>query len=507
MPLNEQSGGASAEAQAAAGMRELLRSPHARLAIGVMLMEFAAGITVYFSAVVVPSVVAELSAQRQYPLLLSAGAVGMFTALPLARPLLRRFGSAPMFTAGLLISVVGTALSAAAGSAWMFAVGRLLASFGGSLLGVFGISAVIATIPLRFRKRLLSLTSAMWIVPGLFGPALAVASLHLVGWRWALLFPLPLALLARALVARAAVGAAVTPAATPDTGQPDATPSAGEQRRDAKRRTRFRRIGQALLPIGMGVFTFGSSSGAWAFAGLLLAVVGARQLLPAGTLTAKPGPQRYLALLAVIAFGYFGADSLLTAALTRADGIAIGWAGAGLGAAGAAWALAALVQPNLANRLGETTTLRCGVALLAAAVTAVSLTQLTASITGPLFLGLWAMSGAGMGLLYPVTYVRATTVPSDTAGSDTASSDTPRSDGASPDAAALATAVILAEGLGQSVGIAVGGGVVAVVQSVGSTEAFGLHVAIAGYAAVLVLTALFTTAGGRRRTPLRAAGA
>lgn len=467
MRSNEPPTSAPAEAQPAAGMRELLRSPHAALAIGVMMMEFAAGITVYFSAVVVPSVVDELDAQRQYPLLLSAGAVGMFAALPLARPLLRRFGSAPMFTAGIVISVGGTALSALAHSAWLFAIGRLLATFGGSLLGVFGISAVIASIPLRFRKRLLSLTSAMWIVPGLFGPPLAVASVHLVGWRWALLFPLPLALLARVLVARAAVAAAGSHSTADN---------------DAKG-PRHRWVARAMLPIGMGLFTFGSSTGGWAFLGLLLAIVGARQLLPAGTLTARPGPQRYLALLGVIAFGYFGADSLLTAALTRADGIAIGWAGVGLGAAGAAWALTALVQPNLANRIGETTTLRCGVALLAGAVVVLSITQFTGVVSGPMFLGLWAVSGAGMGLLYPVTYVRATTA---------------QPGPSSPDAPALATAVILAEGLGQSLGIAVGGGVVTLAQILGGSEAFGLHIAIAGYGGVLLLTVLLTAVGDLR---------
>src|SRR5690606_7638800 len=133
--------------------------------------------------------------------------IGLFLSLALAGRALTRFGGAAVLAAGLVLTIAGSLVAATALSPLVFAIGRLATALGSGLLGVFGTSTVIATVPQGYRVRLLALTSAMWILPGMAGPSLAVAAVHAVGWRWTLVMVVPLVLAARALVGRAALRA------------------------------------------------------------------------------------------------------------------------------------------------------------------------------------------------------------------------------------------------------------------------------------------------------------
>ena len=46
----------------------------------------------------------------------------------------------------------------------------------------------------------MALLASMWILPGLLGPPVGAVLAETVGWRWALLAPLPLIVLAAAMV-------------------------------------------------------------------------------------------------------------------------------------------------------------------------------------------------------------------------------------------------------------------------------------------------------------------
>jgi MFS family permease len=442
-------------------VRELFTSRYAALAVGVLLLEFSAGVTVYISAAVVPVVIADLHAAREYPLVVSATSVGLFASLAVAARLLRRIGPRPVLAIGLATTVAGAVVSAAAGSAMVFAVGRLAASLGSGLLGVFGTTAVIAAVPQGYRIRLLALTSAMWIIPGMVGPASAVAVLHAIGWRWTLLLALPLVLAARILVGRAGLRA---------------MPAGGTGRdEDSGVRSDRPLLLTLLLPAGMALFVFGSAGplGSWSLIGLVIATAGAIALLPPGTVRLADGPPRYLALLAVVAVGYFGADALLTAIGTRADGLALMWVSVALGAAAVCWSLGSMVQPRISGSHGQRTgtVMVSGIAVMAVGAVAVVVLQRTGAISGPALLATWCVTGAGMGLAYPILYFRATTV-----------TETQRWD-----AGTLATAVLVAESTGSVLGGAVGSAIVDGAQRIGASEASGLHAAMGVFAAVLVL--------------------
>src|SRR5699024_1137946 len=118
-----------------------------------------------------------------------------------------------------------------------------------------------------------------------------------------------------------------------------------------------------------------------------------------------------LALLAVISVGYFGADALLTAIGTRADGLALMWVSVALGAAAVCWALASMLQPRLSGSHGQHSgrVMVTGTAVMAAGAAVVVLLQATRTISGPALLAAWCVAGAGMGLAYPILYLRSTT--------------------------------------------------------------------------------------------------
>lgn len=69
--------------------RGLFASEHGPLAVGVLLLEVGAAMTVYISAVVLPRAMVDLDASDAYPVLLSAASIGAFLAFAVAQPLRR----------------------------------------------------------------------------------------------------------------------------------------------------------------------------------------------------------------------------------------------------------------------------------------------------------------------------------------------------------------------------------------------------------------------------------
>lgn len=172
--------------------------------VGVVVLEFAAAVATLVVTTLLPVVTRDLGAGDQLAVLLSGSTVGLFTAMVVAPLLLDRIGSRPFLAVGLALTLTGAAWTATAGDAWSFAGGRFVTGFAAGLLAVFGVSAAIQHLDERIRLRVIAASTAMWIAPGLLGPTAAAALEHLVGWRWAILLPIPLVVLGRLLVIRAA---------------------------------------------------------------------------------------------------------------------------------------------------------------------------------------------------------------------------------------------------------------------------------------------------------------
>ncbi|HZB51193.1 MAG TPA: MFS transporter, partial [Mycobacteriales bacterium] len=302
------------------------RRPALLLAVGVVGLEFAAAVSTFVSATLLPTVARELGARDHLALLLAGSTIGLFVALPLAPAVLGRLGPARTLSIGLVGYVGGALAAAAAPDGWVFAAGRLAGGIGGGLLAVFGVSAVIRHLDGPLRVKVVAASSAMWIVPAFVGPPGTLALEHAVGWRLTLLAPVPIVLAGRVLVLRAARGAA----------------GGGAARRPAGR--------TLLVPVGVGVLVLTSTEGRWwplTAAGALLALVGVVRIMPPGTGRARRGTPAALAAMTLFATGYFGADSLITIMLTDGYGTSVARAAVVLSGAPLAWALTSLLVPRL----------------------------------------------------------------------------------------------------------------------------------------------------------------
>jgi MFS family permease len=416
------------------------------VAVGVVALEFAAATQAFVASTLLPVIARDLGARTRLALLLAGTTIGLFVALPLAGRVVRRLGVARTSTLGLSCYVGGSVLAATAPTPAVFALGQASAGFGGGLLAVFGVSALIRHLGARARARVVAASSAMWIAPALVGPAATLALERVTGWRWALLLPVPIAVAGRLLVARAAsYDAASAPPARP--------------------------LGRTLLvPAGATVLVAGSAWPSWpaALAGAVVVSAGVTGLLPRGTSRAAPGAPAALAAMTLFATGYFGADSLVTVLFTDGYGVALSTATIGLSAAPLAWALTSLAAGRLVRSRRGAAAVVAGLALTAAAAGALALLAFGAVV--PAAIAAWALGGAGVGLAYPGLYVRCTTPSAD-----------------HPDAVALATAVITAEAFGGLLGRAVGGSVVSLAVASGLSPRTGLVAAYAMFAGVLAL--------------------
>jgi MFS family permease len=406
-----------------------------RLAAGVVALEFAAAVTSFVSATLLPTVATALDARAHLGLLLAGPTLGLFVALPLAPTVLQRIGPRRTLAIGIVAYLAGAVVSATAVSAVVYAGGRFVGGLASGLLAVFGVSALIRELDERVRARVVAASSAMWILPAFVGPPGTLALEHAVGWRWALLAPVPIVLAGRFLVAGAARTAPVEPAQRP--------------------------VGRTLLiPAGVAVL-LAARSPLLVVAGAAVALVGVATLMPAGTARLRSGAPAALAAMMLFGTGWFGADGLVTVLFTDGYGTSVGRAAIVLSAAPLAWAVTSLA---VRRRVPPAV----GLGLAAAGVAVVG-----SSSSFGLGLAAWTMAGAGIGLMYPALYLRCTP--------------------AGGPAAALATAVITAEGFGALLGSAAGG-----VLASGA----GLTTAYAAFAAVLVLAALAATRSAPKPAPV-----
>ncbi len=284
----------------------------------------------------------------------------------------------------------------------------------------------------------------MWIAPALIGPAATLGLEHLIGWLWTLLVPIPFVLGGRFLVART-IG--------------DKPPPTGPSRP----------IGRTMLvPLGVAGIVAGTAYWPIAAAGTVVAIVGVTAIMPTGTARLVRGTPAALAAMTLFAVGYFGADSLITVLLTSGYNTSLGRAAIVLGAAPLAWGLTSLTIARFVNDTAKRRFPVIGLALSTLGVAAVALGPSTGGFFAIALIG-WTLTGAGVGLAYPVLYLLATT-----AGPH------------AQDAASLATAVITAEAFGGLLGSAAGGAISSNAHTVGLTIAyllFSASLAAAAYAA------------------------
>jgi MFS family permease len=296
-------------------------------------------------------------------------------------PALPLMVSTAVFSLGLL--VCGTAPTME-----VLVVGRVVQGIGAGAL-IVGLYVVVGLVfPAHLQPSVFASFAAAWVLPALFGPAVAAWVADRWGWRWVFTGTVALVALAALLVVPA-----LRRLPEPRTG--DRVPVT---------RLAWAVVGAvAVLVLELSGSTRGALALA-AVAALALVVLALRRLLPPGTLLGRRGLPAVIGTRGLMSAAFFCGEAYIVFVLQRQWGLTPALAGLALTAVGVVWATASQLQARLGPRISHTTAMLTGASLVLAGLASLGLTVV---LDGPAVLAgaSYVLAGAGMGLGYPRTSV------------------------------------------------------------------------------------------------------
>jgi MFS family permease len=400
---------------------------------------------------VMPVVARDLGGLRLYGWVFSGFMLGSVVGIVAAGRETDRRGPAVPFVAGVALFGAGLAVAGLAPSMGVLIAGRVLQGIGAGAVPAVAYATIGRSLPEALRARMMAVLSTAWVAPGLAGPAVSAEVAHLFGWRWVFLGLLPVVALAGAIAVPALIRL----------GPPAAVQARAHRLTDGLRTA----AGATLILAGLSL---AAGSGA-ILAGLGLIAAGGvaglpalRRLVPAGTLTGRPGLPATIASRGLLTFTFFGADAYVTLAVTAVRHRSPVVAGLAVTGATVAWTAGAWVQARLSSVWEGRRLVRIGLVIILAGIAGMVLV-LVPAVPVAEGLGAWTVAGLGMGLAYaPLSLMMLQKARPGQEGQASASLN-------------------LADVLGTAVGIGVGGAAVAAAAGrdlrVGIAVAFGIAAA------------------------------
>src|SRR6185437_5659021 len=130
-----------------------------------------------------PIVAADLGGLELYGLVFSAFLVGSLVGIVVAGSLIDRRGVVLPFLLGLALFAIGLALGGSAVSMPMLIGARLIQGIGGGAIPPIAYVAIGRSLPEHLRPQMFATLSTAWILPGIFGPAIAGIVAQELHWR------------------------------------------------------------------------------------------------------------------------------------------------------------------------------------------------------------------------------------------------------------------------------------------------------------------------------------
>ena len=154
------------------GWTDLLSGRHlvivAVMASGILLY----AMNLYFTAALMPSIVADIGGQRYYAWVTTAFVISAIVASLFVSRVLDQRGPATAYLIAFAAFALGAAGNAASPTMEVLIAGRVVQGLGGGLLAGLGYAVIRTALPERHWARATGVVSAMWGVGTLFGPAL-----------------------------------------------------------------------------------------------------------------------------------------------------------------------------------------------------------------------------------------------------------------------------------------------------------------------------------------------
>ena len=117
----------------------------------------------------------------------------MAVVIPTTGWMLQRFTTKGLFTAAMLLFVVGTALAAVAPSFAVILLGRIVQAGGTAIILPLLMTTTLTYVPVQHRGTIMGLNSVVISVAPAIGPTLSGIVVSALGWRWVFGLMLPIA--------------------------------------------------------------------------------------------------------------------------------------------------------------------------------------------------------------------------------------------------------------------------------------------------------------------------
>jgi EmrB/QacA subfamily drug resistance transporter len=357
---------------------------------GVMLSIFLAAMESTVVATAMPTVVQSLGGINIYSWVFSAFLLTSTVTMPLWGRLSDLFGRRRTYLIGLVVFLVGSALSGLAQSMGQLIAFRALQGVGAGSLITIGMTVIGDLYGLERRAKMQGYFSGVWGVASLVGPLLGGLLADHVSWRWAFYVNLPFGAVAIGLIAA---------------GLPEGTRS---------QRPRIDHAGVILFTAGISLLLIGLMQGGRSPSWWTLEVLGpigfAVVLVAVFLMVERRAPDPIIPLTlfriplvrAAAATGFlagmamFGAISFVPLFLQRVTHATATAAGFVLTPFILGWITCSIVSARLVLKIGYRSIVVAGMVCLTAAFFLFS--EWDASLTRPAAMGAVLVAGAGMGL-------------------------------------------------------------------------------------------------------------
>lgn len=431
----------------------LLSPAYAALTIGMCGLIGFVAFEAMAVTTVMPTVARDLDGTDLYALSfaapLASGVIGMVAAGTWSD---RRGPVVPLIASMVLFSL-GLLVCAAAPTMEVLVVGRLIQGLGGGAL-IVGLYVLVGlALPPAMQPAVFASFAAAWVLPSLFGPALAAFIADTVGWRW---------VFGGAVVFVGAAAVLVAPSLRGRRTHTDVE-STGSARLWWATVGAIAVLALELLGSSRGLAAIG------AVVALALVVLTLQRLLPRGTLTGTRGLPSVIATRGLMSAGFFCAEAYIVYVLQSQWDQTPARAGIALSAVGIAWASASQLQARLGNRISHVRAMEVGTALVFVGIVALAL---TVWLDGPPLLAAstYVLAGVGMGLGYPRTSVAMLDAST------------------SADRGSNSAALSIADSLGAAVALAISGVIFAVAERQGANPFLAVFVFAIGLGVLAVVT-------------------
>ena len=377
-----------------------LWSPDRRpLTLGLVLTITLVAAEALAVSTAMPVVAHELGGLELYGLVFSAFLVGSLLGIVVAGTLIDRQGVVTPFLLGITLFAVGLTIAGSSVSMPMLIGARLIQGFGGGAIPPIAYVAIGQSLPESLRPKMFATMSTAWILPGIFGPAVAGVVAEAFSWRAIFFGLLPLLAFSGALAYRGLSGLRRRQVAAAAAGTAPASIATSTREHGA------RITNGVLVALGVGVLTVGLSGdpgiqmAVLGVVGLGLAWFAFARLVPTGTLRAARGYPTAILLRGVLTFAFFSIDAYIALLLEDVRGWTPLMAGIAITSATVSWTAGSWIQARLSSRFPHEWFVRLGFPLVAIGIAGFGLILLD-QVPAILAIPILGIAGLGMGLTY-----------------------------------------------------------------------------------------------------------